>query len=78
MKNIHWPAIGAAAMSVLGFLAMNSDTIAHIVPPKYAAAVVGAGIVAQAITHSASKSDTAAAQSGYLQGSGKDGAAAAQ
>jgi hypothetical protein len=59
MKNIHWPAIGAAAMSILGFVAMNSDTIAHVVPPKYAAAVIGAGIVAQAITQSAHKPDAA-------------------
>jgi len=55
MKNIHWPAIGAAAMSILGFVAMNSQAIAHIVPPQYAAAVIGAGIVAQAITHPATK-----------------------
>lgn len=75
MKNIHWPAVGALALSVAGFIAANSDTIAHYVPPKYSGAVIGAGLVAQFIVQSGNKASTqsaAAALSGYVAGTGRD------
>ena len=76
MKRIHWPAVGSAAMSVLGFIALNSQVIAHYVPPQYAGAVLGAGLVAQAITNSADKTShapAAALSGGYVGGTGRTG-----
>lgn len=79
MKNIHLPAVGAFALSVAGFVALNSQTIAHYVPPQYSGAVIGAGMIAQLIVQSVKKDPAAAsAQSGYVAGTGRDSAAAAQ
>ena len=53
MKNIHWPAIGAAAVTVLGVA--SSPAILGMLPPQYAAIVAGLGIIAQAFTKPATK-----------------------
>jgi hypothetical protein len=55
MKKIHWPAIGAAAVSVLGVA--SSPAVLGLLPPQWAAAVAGAGIIAQAFTKPVPKAD---------------------
>lgn len=48
MKNIHWTAVGAAALTTLGVV--SSPAVMGMLPPKYAAIIAGLGIIAQAFT----------------------------
>jgi hypothetical protein len=54
----HTAGILSALASIVGFVAMNSQTIAQYVPPKAAGVVVLAGIVAQAFTKPVHAGDT--------------------
>jgi hypothetical protein len=48
VKNIHWSAVGAAAITTLGVV--SSPAVMGMLPPKYAALIAGLGIIAQAFT----------------------------
>jgi hypothetical protein len=54
----HTAGILSFLTSLLGFVALNSQTIAQYVPPKAAGAVLIGGIVAQAITKGVQHGDT--------------------
>lgn len=57
-KKPHTAGILAALASIAGFVAMNSDTIAQYIPPKYAGIVAIAGVIAQAVTKPVHAGDT--------------------
>jgi hypothetical protein len=49
--RIHWSGIGAACVTLFGIV--SSPAVIGFLPPHYAAAVTGAGMIAQAFTHKA-------------------------
>jgi hypothetical protein len=57
-KKPHTAGILSALASIVGFVALNSDTIAQYVPHKAAGAVILAGIAAQAVTKGIQHGDT--------------------
>jgi hypothetical protein len=54
----HTAGILSFLTSLLGFVALNSQTIAQYVPPKVAGGVLVAGMVAQAVTKGVQHGDT--------------------